>query len=65
MKNDYEQKMRLLQLKSSMIASVVSFYTLNNFGLAMNRNITNSQFTEQFEINKKYEENLIKKIVNL
>ena len=64
MKNKHEQKMRLLQLKSSMIASVVGFYTLNNFSLAMNQNLTDTQFADQLDINKKYQDNLIQEIIN-
>lgn len=62
MKNNYEQKMQLLQLKSSMIASVVGFYNLNNAALAMNPNLTGKQFAEQLKANREQENNLIEKI---
>lgn len=62
MKNNYEQKMRLLQLKSSMIASVVGFYASSNAALAMNPNLTGKQFAEQLKANREQENNLIEKI---
>lgn len=62
MKNKYEREMQLLQLKSSMIATVVGFYNLNNAALAMNPNLTGKQFAERLKTNREEERNLIETI---